>query len=398
MNEPASRTSPAGQDKASALAVDQPPPAAGPAEPLALQLAGVTKRYGAVAAVEGVELSVRPGEFIVLLGPSGSGKTTLLNLIAGFVDNDAGAILLGGRDISNMPPHKRDIGVVFQSYALFPHLSVAKNVAFPLAMRQFSKRQIAQEVEEALRLVGLEGFGHRMPQSLSGGQQQRVALARALVFKPPLLLMDEPMAALDRVLRERLQRELKHLQRSLGLTVCYVTHDQHEAFLLADRIGIMNGGKLAQVAAPDELYNQPGSSFVASFVGDTNLLDGQATAEDGEVSFRCDGLSARVTSDGPRHPAEIPGPGRDARLSIRPHLVAVGFGGQPVGPPATHVSLPGTVTDCEFRGPDLRVTVRVDLLSRDIVSLCGPEHRAAATSGSAVQVGWRHSDALLLLE
>ncbi len=240
-----------------------------------LELIGLTKVYGDVVAADQVTLDIAPGEFITLLGPSGSGKTTTLMMVAGFVLPTAGQILVNGEDIAFRPPHKRNIGMVFQNYALFPHMTVAENIAFPLKMRKWSRDQIQQAVREVLQLVRLPGFEERYPRQLSGGQQQRVALARALVFRPPVLLMDEPLGALDKKLREEMQLEIKHIQESTHITTIYVTHDQEEALTMSDRIAVMNAGRIEQVGTPRELYEQPVSQFVADFIGESNFLSGR---------------------------------------------------------------------------------------------------------------------------
>lgn len=239
-----------------------------------LSLQRLVKRYGKVVAVDGVSLDVQKGEFITLLGPSGSGKTTILNMIAGFIQPTSGTILLSREELTFKPPHQRNIGMVFQSYALFPHLTVFDNVAFPLRMRKRDKVESAERVESVLDLVGLAGFGERYPRQLSGGQQQRVALARALVFEPPLLLMDEPLGALDKQLRERMQLEIKRIQRELGITTLYVTHDQSEALTMSDRVAVMHDGKWVQIGDPVEIYQSPEDRFVADFIGESNFLNG----------------------------------------------------------------------------------------------------------------------------
>jgi putative spermidine/putrescine transport system ATP-binding protein len=240
----------------------------------ALELVGVTKRYGEDPAVDDVSLRIEAGEFLTLLGPSGSGKTTTLNMIAGFTDVTAGQILLDGRPIAKLPPHRRDIGMVFQSYALFPHMSAFDNVAFPLRQRDVKREQIASRVQEALELVQMGDYGKRYPRQLSGGQQQRIAVARAIVFNPRVLLMDEPLGALDKKLRESLQLEIKRIHSELGITFVYVTHDQEEALVLSDRIAIFNGGRIEQAGASSELYERPRSVFVADFIGESNLFSG----------------------------------------------------------------------------------------------------------------------------
>jgi putative spermidine/putrescine transport system ATP-binding protein len=241
----------------------------------ALALQGLTKCYGSFTAVADVSLRVERGEFLTLLGPSGSGKTTILMCIAGFVAPTAGAILLDGKDITPLPPERRDFGMVFQGYALFPHMTVAENVAFPLRVRKLSAADREAKVRAALDLVQLQGFAERLPRQLSGGQQQRVALARALVFDPALLLLDEPLSALDKKLRAELQEELKALHRRIGRTFVNVTHDQEEALSLSDRVAILNHGKLIQEGAPAHLYEQPRTRFVADFLGKSNFLQGE---------------------------------------------------------------------------------------------------------------------------
>ena len=244
--------------------------------PASIRIDGVTKTFdGQVRAVDDVTLDIEAGEFFSLLGPSGCGKTTTLRLIAGFETADAGRIVVGGQDITDLPVHKRDMGMVFQSYALFPHRTVAENVAFGLRMRGLPKAEIAERVSAALKQVALDGYEARKPSQLSGGQQQRVALARAIVIRPPVLLCDEPLGALDRKLRQSMQFELKQLQKELGVTLVFVTHDQEEALAMSDRIAVMNDGRLEQVGAPSEIYDRPRTRFVADFIGEINLFDGK---------------------------------------------------------------------------------------------------------------------------
>ena len=246
----------------------------------ALDAEHLTKRYGATAALDDVSISVGRGRFVTLLGPSGSGKTTLLMVIAGFVAPDAGRLLLDGRPIEHLPPEKREFGMVFQGYALFPHLSVAENVAFPLRVRRTPRAEIARRVTDALDLVQLGPLADRMPKQLSGGQQQRVALARALVFRPSLLLLDEPLSALDKNLRVSMQEELKALHDRLGLTFVYVTHDQQEALSLSDEVAILHRGRLVQLGPPTALYERPASRFVAGFLGRSNFFTGIIEQQD----------------------------------------------------------------------------------------------------------------------
>jgi putative spermidine/putrescine transport system ATP-binding protein len=249
-----------------------------------LRVEGLRRRFGDVVALDKVTLDIAPGELLTILGPSGSGKTTLLKVVAGFEKPDAGRVLVDGRDITAMPPARRDIGMVFQNYALFPHLTVAGNVAFPLEMRNMARAEIERRVAETLALVELTGYGERLPRQLSGGQQQRVALARAIVFDPRLLLLDEPFGALDRKLRETMQLEVRRLQRRLGLTTIFITHDQEEALVLSDRIAVMNRGTIQQVASTMDIYERPANDFVADFVGESNIFHGTST-EPGVVTL-----------------------------------------------------------------------------------------------------------------
>ena len=249
-----------------------------------LRVEGLRKRFGDVAALDGVSLDIASGELLTILGPSGSGKTTLLKVVAGFETPDAGAVRVDGVEITTLPPARRDIGMVFQNYALFPHLTVRANVAFPLEMRNVAKAEVERRVTEALQLVELGGYDQRLPRQLSGGQQQRVALARAIVFNPRLLLLDEPFGALDRKLRETMQLEVRRLQRRLGLTTIFITHDQEEALVLSDRIAVMNSGRIEQVATTTEIYERPASAFVADFVGESNIFRGTVT-EPGVLSL-----------------------------------------------------------------------------------------------------------------
>ena len=256
----------------------------GPTTALPITIRGLTKKFGSLHALDSVDLDVKSGEFLTLLGPSGSGKTTLLMAIAGFNRPDSGSILFGEKEMILAPPHLREVGMVFQNYALFPHMSVAENVAFPLKLRKIAKAECDQRVEEALNTVQLAELGNRRIDQLSGGQRQRVALARAFVFQPRILLMDEPLSALDKKLREQMQIELKHLHRKLGVTTVYVTHDQREALTMSDRIAVINHGQLQQVDTPEVIYNQPANSFVADFIGESTMLP-LKTKENNQLYF-----------------------------------------------------------------------------------------------------------------
>jgi spermidine/putrescine ABC transporter ATP-binding subunit len=281
-----------------------------------VQVQSLAKHFGSVKAVDDVTFSVDPGSFLTLLGPSGSGKTTTLNIIAGFESPTAGEVLLGSNSITSVPSYKRNIGMVFQNYALFPHMTVAQNIAYPLQMRRMDKPRINQNVAEALQMVQLEGFGDRYPKQLSGGQQQRVAIARALVFKPPLLLMDEPLGALDKKLREQMQIEIKRIQNQTGITVIYVTHDQEEALVMSDQIIILNNGRLQQIGSPKEIYDRPQNRFVADFIGETNLFDVEVGKENNHFIIDLKDLDTQF--EAPLELALTPG---KASISIRPEML-----------------------------------------------------------------------------
>jgi putative spermidine/putrescine transport system ATP-binding protein len=282
-----------------------------------LSLQNLSKHYGrAVPAVDDVSLDIEKGEFVTFLGPSGSGKTTTLMMIAGFESPTGGHIMLSDRAIDPVPPHKRNIGVVFQNYALFPHMSVARNVGFPLRMRRRPKPEIADRVAKILNIVGLGALADAEPRTLSGGQQQRVALARALVFGPDVLLLDEPLGALDKNLREQMQLEIRRIHRELGVTTIYVTHDQTEAMTMSDRIAVFNQGKIEQVDEPLSLYRRPRTPFVAGFVGDNNVVEG--TADTGGIVVP--GIGRVV----PAAPPAASAPGKAVKLAIRPESIRPG--------------------------------------------------------------------------
>ena len=284
-----------------------------------LELINVSKLFGEVRAVDDVSLSIEHGEFLTLLGPSGSGKTTSLNMIAGFEIPDRGEILLENDDITTVAPNNRGIGMVFQNYALFPHMTVSDNISFPLKMRKTPGHNIRQAVKEALELVKLPEFESRYPHQLSGGQQQRIALARAIVFKPKILLMDEPLGALDKKLRDHMRLEIKHLQESLDITVIYVTHDQEEALTMSDRIAIMNEGKIIQLDTPVALYESPANLFVADFIGESNFLSGRIAETDGErTAVETDqGLIVWVQKFNQAKPGE------EVSVAIRPEKIEI---------------------------------------------------------------------------
>jgi putative spermidine/putrescine transport system ATP-binding protein len=306
-----------------------------------LRISNVRKSYGGSRGVESVSIDVRPGEFLTMLGPSGSGKTTTLNLVAGFLDPDEGSITLDGKELSGVPPHQRGIGMVFQQYALFPHMTIEENVDYPLKVRKMHRAERERLVAAALELVQLTEFAKRKPSELSGGQQQRVALARAFVFKPRLLLMDEPLGALDKKLREAMQIEITRICRELGATVVYVTHDQEEALAMSDRIAIYNAGRIEQLGTAEELYERPASLFVADFVGESTIIKGSyakgALVHEGQrlSTFGAHGSVAENSA---------------AALVIRPEDLSVIPAAQSAALPESLNALEATVTECVYLG------------------------------------------------
>jgi spermidine/putrescine ABC transporter ATP-binding subunit len=356
-----------------------------PGAPVALDQ--VAKRYGAHVAVERLSLRIGAGEFLSLLGPSGSGKTTTLLMIAGFVAPDSGAIRLGDADITHQPPHRRNIGMVYQSYALFPHMSVRRNIAFPLRMRAMRSGEIERRTADALALVRLEALGERLPGQLSGGQQQRVALARALVFEPPLLLMDEPLGALDRKLREELQGEIKRIQRATGSTVIYVTHDQEEALAMSDRVVVMNHGRIEQVGAPAALYERPRTRFVADFLGAANFLEAVVVATGAPTRLRTErGTVLEVAAlDG----AAI---GQHLTVALRPERVRIETAGG-----STAGRRPARVRDVSYHGTVQRYQLELD--GGDVLVAFRPNLGQPAIAPEApVAVHWGADDAWVIPE
>ena len=335
-----------------------------------IEVSGLTKTYAETKAVDNVSFEVRAGEFLTLLGASGSGKSTTLMMIAGFVEPTAGTIRIAGRDIAALPPEKRNLGVVFQNYALFPHMNVFDNVAFPLKMRGMERARIEAKVMSVLGLVELDSRRDSRIAQLSGGQQQRVALARALVFEPPVLLMDEPMGALDRRLREQLQREVKSIQLRLGLTVISVTHDQEEALLMSDRIAIMQEGRIEQIDTPTRIYRAPKNPFVASFLGDSNFIKVTGTGADVRP------LTADATGSSAM------------QAMVRPEDIRVVKPGE-----AAEVSVTGTVQSIEFPGSAMRVTVRTE--AGTIEARLHREDVEGLAEGGPVTFGWKADDMVL---
>jgi putative spermidine/putrescine transport system ATP-binding protein len=356
----------------------------------AIELRGLTKRYGDERVVNEVAVSIAPGEFFSLLGPSGSGKTTTLMMVAGFVQPDKGAILLDGEDIAQVPPQKRGFGMVFQNYAIFPHLNVFENIAFPLRARRWAKELVAERVAWALDLVQLGRFGDRFAHQLSGGQQQRVALARAIVFHPPVVLMDEPLGALDKNLRFEMQVEIKEIQQRLGMTVLYVTHDQEEAMSMSDRIAILNRGRIDQVGSPGEVYERPANPFVGRFLGEANLIEGAVLGEGGDVARFS--LPSGQELRAPRNPGD--GSGR-ALLFIRPERVEIAPGTAVLSDPGVNL-LQGTVRRCSFLGNILRYAVAIDGAAPVTVDLQNAIGVVPLPIGTPVVLRWPVADSLLL--
>jgi spermidine/putrescine ABC transporter ATP-binding subunit len=353
------------------------PGAAGEPDPPAVRLDAVTRRFGGTAAVCEASLKVARGEFMTLLGPSGCGKTTLLNLVAGFLAVDGGEIFIDGAPVTATPAHRRETGFVFQNYALFPHMSVAGNIAYGLRTRGVPKAEIARRVDEALALVKLSDLADRRPRQLSGGQQQRVALARALVIRPRVLLLDEPFSALDRSLRSTMQVELKQIQHSLGVTTIFVTHDQSEALSMSDRIAVMSAGRIRQVAAPDHVYRHPADRFVASFVGDVNILAGRLAERRGDAAGI---LIGDVAIDVPAATLASLSIGDRVDVLVRPeHLT--------VAPRGALGSLPGTVAAQVFQGDHVDLHIDMPDVAKGRVVLRTPGVAALTTCPAGAQIG-----------
>jgi ABC-type Fe3+/spermidine/putrescine transport system ATPase subunit len=357
----------------------------------ALELRGVRKRYGTVIALHETSLAVAEGRLVFLLGPSGCGKTTTLRIVAGFVEPDAGEVRIRGTRVDGLPPERRGLGMVFQHYALFPHLTVAENVAFGLRMRRVSGAAVRARVARALELVQLQGFEARYPRALSGGQQQRVALARAIVIEPSLLLLDEPLSNLDLKLRTEMRSEIRALQRTLGVPTVFVTHDQEEALTMADEVAVMAAGRIVQTGTPSALYEQPANRFVAQFIGEANVETGRVTAAGAPGAWQVDagGLAILGTGAGPWKP------GDPVAVVIRPERIrltapAPGAG---VGP-ADGVA--GTVEECIFRGQLRRYRVRLGQGRVWSVDEAATGGSPAAPVGATVRLTWRAEDCLVI--
>jgi putative spermidine/putrescine transport system ATP-binding protein len=357
-----------------------------------LNISSLRKLYDDLVAVDDVSLELGRGEFLTFLGPSGSGKTTVLMSIAGFVQPTSGAIVLSGKPLDPLPPHHRNIGMVFQSYALFPHMTVAQNVAFPLEVRKVSKVEIGKKVQHMLDLVGLPEHGERLPAQLSGGQQQRVALARAMVFEPPLLLMDEPLGALDKKLRAHMQIEIMRLHKELGVSIIYVTHDQEEALIMSDRIAVFNRGRIEQIGTPTQLYDQPRTRFVADFIGESNFVETRVReVRDGVLL--CDSRDGAVQA---LRPERTIVEGAMVALAVRPERLRVLT-------TATNKAgtncFTGSISDIVYLGQARKLVVKTASGS-ELIALqqFGGDQLRVPSIGEQVQVEWSLSDAVVLVE
>lgn len=346
-----------------------------------VRFVNVQKTYdGETLVIKDLNLTISQGEFLTLLGPSGSGKTTTLLMLAGFEPPTSGGIELDGQSLAKEPPYRRNLGMVFQDYALFPHMTVFENIAFPLVIRKRSKDEVVERVSKVLGMVKLEEFGERQPSQLSGGQQQRVALARALVFQPRLVLMDEPLGALDKQLREQMQLEIKHIQKDLGVTVVYVTHDQSEALVMSDRIAVFNEGSVYQIDTPGELYEHPKNSFVAQFIGENNQLRGRVVAlGQGLCEVQLD-TGGTVTA----LPVNIGGVGSQTLLSVRPERVVVN-----PGKSRWENEFEVTINELIYVGDNTRIRVSFSGEAADFIVKMPVSHvNEQLQTGMRIRIGW----------
>jgi len=349
-----------------------------------LKIEGIHKSFGSFQALEPTSLELRQGEFLTLLGPSGSGKTTLLMMVAGLLEPDGGKLWIDGTLATYAPPFERDIGMVFQNYALFPHMTIAENIGFPLRMRRRPQAEIDREVTRVLELVQLGHAAHRLPRELSGGQQQRIALARCIVYQPSIILMDEPLGALDKKLRDQLQIEIKRLHKQLGTTILFVTHDQQEALTLSDRVCLMNHGRIEQLGSPSDLYFRPKTTFAADFLGESNIFLGTATVlDDRQCKIECSALGSTLVAEG-----QISGP---VNIMVRPERLGL-FSSAQAGLNAVQA----TLTDVIFTGGVTRFMVDTLHGAQFMVAGLTVESGLAATPGAPVWVCWAPADTVLL--
>ncbi|MBN6188103.1 ABC transporter ATP-binding protein [Aneurinibacillus sp. BA2021] len=357
-----------------------------------VEIKNVIKRFGSNTVLNDINLEIKQGELLTLLGPSGCGKTTTLNLIAGFLEADEGAVYIKGKNVTHVPPYKRDLGMVFQTYSLFPHMTVYENLDFGLKLRKIDKTKKKERIARSLELVKMTGLEHRYPRELSGGQRQRVAIARALVVEPELLLLDEPLSNLDAKLRHELRAEIKRLQKEIGVTTIFVTHDQEEALSMSDRVVVMNGGKIEQISSPTTIYNHPETEFVFQFIGKSNCFHGTVTEsssqkiavqlEDGWVTFVD---AANIMGD-----ERTCRPGDEVKLYIRPEKLFVTTAGQPERPEQFH---PATITQMNYLGASWEIDV--SLLGKP-VQILTPTYDASWQTGKEVMIGWNPSDIMLI--
>ena len=357
-----------------------------------LTISQLSKRYGDFVALAPTDLTVSQGEFLTLLGPSGSGKTTLLSLIAGLTQPDSGTVLINGEDVTYGAPYERDIGMVFQNYALFPHMTIAENIAFPLKMRKVDSGSVRSQVSEILGMVHLPHVADRFPRELSGGQQQRIALARCMVYKPSIILMDEPLGALDKKLRDHMQLEIKRIHKEMGTTIVYVTHDQEEAMTMSDRICLMNGGAIEQLGTPSDLYFRPRTVFVADFLGESNLLDAVVTECAGRevsVDFKGQPCTGKATAHG-----GIPKIGQSVKVMLRPQNLRLSSGGQ------TDRGLSGRVQDIMVTGSltKLYLGVGSSVKSSLVVSYPTCQTGERYEVGQHLDLSWHAADAVAIVE
>ncbi|HKW94226.1 MAG TPA: ABC transporter ATP-binding protein [Methylomirabilota bacterium] len=357
-----------------------------------LRVRRLRKTYGPVVALADVDLELHEGEFLTLLGPSGSGKTTLLMMVAGLIQPDSGEVWIDGRLATYAPPFKRDVGMVFQNYALFPHLTVHENIAFPLRMRRVPEEKIRQEVRRVLEIVRLPDVAARLPRALSGGQQQRIALARCMVYQPSIILMDEPLGALDKKLRDQMQLEIKHLHTEFGITVLYVTHDQEEAMIMSDRICLMDKGQIQQIGTPDELYFHPRTLFAADFLGESNILSGEVAGVEYEsvVVGEFGGVKLRAPQDERLREAHC------VALMVRPERISVHAAG--AAPPSSEArnALEGVLREVILVGGVTKYYITLDDGQRIVASALTGDTRVAATPGSRVSATWPVASGVLL--
>lgn len=356
-----------------------------------MRLCGITKCYGEKMVVKDVNMTIEKGDFVTILGPSGAGKTTVLKMISGFTSISKGNILIDGKDIASVPANKRDFGMLFQNYALFPHMTVEENIEYPLKIRKIPKSERKKMVNNILSIVDLEGFNKRYPKQLSGGQQQRVALARSIVFKPLVLLLDEPMAALDKQLRKQMQLEIKRIHNKLGLTTISVTHDQEEALTMANKVCVMRDGEIKQISSPEEIYEKPNSTFIANFIGESTVLDGELAEADGYnalVKLKKDGRTLEVKFN---PECAVPAVGSNVFLIIRPEKVKI------VADDYTGEQFIGSIIESTYAGDTFHIVVRTDK-GVDFKVKVFSRGKYDLSVGASIRIGLRCDDIVAVSE